>query len=161
MATTPGRRPAPVASRSIASMPATVACRSSVRAHAARTASEAAAVRLTAVFTISRRLSMMKSDRPVSACSLARPTRLCIVSCASRAIPIAETLVERLHLYDSVVMVAADPERYRRRRIVDEHRAHVGVRRHQILNRTACPRIQAHDAIGAHRGGPDFAVLVE
>src|SRR5690242_12561057 len=127
MATTPGRRPAPVASRSIASMPAIVAGRSSARAHAARTASEAA-VRLTAVFTISRRLSMMKSGRPVSACSLAWTTglnRLRIVSYASRAIPIAENLVERLHLYDSVVMVAADPERHRRRRIVDEHGAHV------------------------------------
>src|SRR4051812_26292346 len=34
-------------------------------------------------------------------------------------------LVERLYFYEPVVVVAADPERHRSRRIVDEHRAHV------------------------------------
>src|SRR5882672_2449884 len=45
--------------------------------------------------------------------------------------------VERLYLHDPVVVVAADPERHRRGRVVDEHRAHVGVGRHQVLHRVA------------------------
>src|SRR6476620_9609648 len=68
-------------------------------------------------------------------------------------------LVERLHFHDPVVVVAADPERHRRRRIVDEHRAHVGVGRHQILHRMAGLGIEPHDAICVHRGGPEFTVL--
>src|SRR6516164_292384 len=70
-------------------------------------------------------------------------------------------LIERLHFHQPVIMVAADPERHRRRRIVDEHRAHVGVGRHKILHRLAGLGIEPHDAVGVHRGGPEFTVLVE
>src|SRR2546423_13339014 len=41
--------------------------------------------------------------------------------------------VQGLDLHDPVVVVAPDPERRRRRRLVDEHRAPVGVGRHQGL----------------------------
>ena len=63
-------------------------------------------------------------------------------------------LVERLHFHDPVVVVAADPERHRRRRIVDEHRAHVGVGRHQVLHRLAGLGIEPHDAVGAASSRP-------
>ena len=69
--------------------------------------------------------------------------------------------VERLHLHESVIVVAADPERHRRRRIIDEHRTHIGVGWHQILHRLARLGIEPHDPVRVHRGGPQFTVLVE
>ena len=58
-------------------------------------------------------------------------------------------------------MVAADPERYRSRRIIDEHRTHVGIGRHQVLHHGAGLWIEPHDPVRVHRGGPQFTVLVE
>src|SRR5581483_7752259 len=69
--------------------------------------------------------------------------------------------VERLDPDDAVVVVAADPEGHRRRGVVDEHGAHVGVGGHQVLHRGRGPGIEAHDAVGVHGRGPDLAVLVE
>ena len=60
-----------------------------------------------------------------------------------------------------MVVVTADPKRHRRGRIVDEYRAHVCVGRHQILHRLAGLGIEPHDAVGAHRGCPEFTILVE
>src|SRR5580692_5104047 len=55
--------------------------------------------------------------------------------------------VERLDLHDAMVVIAADPERHRRRRVVDSYRAHIGVGRHQILLGLAGLRVHAHDAV--------------
>src|SRR6185436_18845617 len=82
---------------------------------------------------------------------------------ANRADPKARRCrsVERLDLHDPVVVIAADPEGHRRRRVVDEHRAHVGVGGHHVLNGGVGLGIEPHHAVGVHRRGPDFAVLVE
>src|SRR2546428_12671940 len=42
-------------------------------------------------------------------------------------------------LHDPVAVAAPDPEPRRRRRLVDEHPAHVGVGPHQALNRGSGP----------------------
>src|SRR6267142_5747014 len=54
-------------------------------------------------------------------------------------------LVERLDLHQAGVVIAADPEGHRRGRIVDEHRAHIGVLRHQVFDRLAGLRVVPHD----------------
>ena len=74
---------------------------------------------------------------------------------------ITVTSLQRLDLDQSVVVVGADPERHRRGAVVDRHRSHIGVGRHQKLCRRAGLRIDAHDAVGRHGGGPQVAVFVE
>ena len=69
--------------------------------------------------------------------------------------------VERLYLHEPVIVVAPDPERRRRRRLVDEHGAHVGVGRHQVLHCGSGLGIEAHDPVGMHRRDPELAVPVE
>jgi hypothetical protein len=49
-----------------------------------------------------------------------------------------------------VVVVAAHPEGHRGRRIVDEHRPHVGVGRHQVLDYGAGLWIEPYDAVSVH-----------
>ena len=60
-----------------------------------------------------------------------------------------------------MIVIRADPERHRARRIIHEHRAHVGVARHQILHGRIGLRIEPHHAVRAHGRSPDLAVLVE
>src|SRR6516164_1232525 len=79
----------------------------------------------------------------------------------SRARSVSLKSVERLHLHEPVVVVAADPERHRSRRIVDEYRPHVRVGWHEVLHHGAGLWIEPHDAVGVHGGGPQFTVLVK
>src|SRR5262245_28376481 len=72
----------------------------------------------------------------------------------------ASASVQWLHLDQGGAMVAPDPERDRRRRIVDEHGAHVGFARQQVLDRLAGLGIEPDGAVGMHAAGPYLAVLV-
>src|ERR1700692_557529 len=51
--------------------------------------------------------------------------------------------IQRLDLHDPVVVITADPERHRARRVVDEHRGHVGGGRAQILHGSGGCRVDA------------------
>src|SRR5262245_21063660 len=70
----------------------------------------------------------------------------------SRARSVSRKSVERFHLHEPVVVIAADPERHRSRRIVDEYRPHVRVGWHEVLHRGASLWIEPHDAVGVHGG---------
>src|SRR6185437_9968989 len=75
--------------------------------------------------------------------------------------PLRCNSLERLDVHQRVIVVAADPDAHRRRRVVDKDRPHVGVRRHQILVGLPGLGIGPYDAVGTHGGGPDVAVLVD
>src|SRR5215470_4625440 len=57
-------------------------------------------------------------------------------------------------------VVAAHPERHRRRRVVNVHGAHVGAARHQIFDDLAAFRIKTYHAVGTHAAGPELTVPV-
>src|SRR5262249_49763761 len=78
-----------------------------------------------------------------------RPPRLQV---AGHRPPVAALSVERLDLDDGGAVVAADPERDRRRRVVDEHPADVGRPRQQIFHELPVPGVEPHDAVRQHGG---------
>src|SRR6266508_7007665 len=69
--------------------------------------------------------------------------------------------VQRLELDDRGAVVGADPERYRRGRIVDEHAADVGRARQQVFDHLAGLGVEPRDLVGNHRAGPGLVVLVD
>ncbi len=69
--------------------------------------------------------------------------------------------IQRFDLHHSVVVVAADPERHRRRRVVDRTPCAYWCRTASDIARSGRSSDRAHDAVGAHGRGPDLAVLVE
>src|ERR1700730_4517478 len=89
------------------------------------------------------------------------PAALVSTGTEKRCALLRKSLVERLDLHQAGVVIAADPEGHRGGRIVDEHRAHIGVLRHQVFDRLAGLRVESHPAICRHSAGPEFTVLVE
>src|SRR3954471_18401445 len=67
---------------------------------------------------------------------------------------------QRFELDDRRAVVAADPERDRRGRTVDEHPPDVGGARQQVVDRFAGLGVEPRDLVAQHRTGPGLLVLV-
>src|SRR5262245_21749352 len=72
-----------------------------------------------------------------------------------------ERLVQRFQLYDRRAVIAADPERHRRGRVVDEHPPDVGLARQQIVDHLPRLRVDPRHLVGDHRARPRLLILVD
>src|SRR5262245_33000200 len=79
----------------------------------------------------------------------------------SRPVWILACLIQRLELDDRGAVVAADPERDRRRGVVDNDAADVGRVRQKIFDELPSLGIESRDAIAQHRAGPCLPVAVD
>src|ERR1041384_7294866 len=66
----------------------------------------------------------------------------------------------RFQLEHGCPVIASDPERHRRCRIIHEDAPYVRLARQQILGHLARFGIEPRDAVGPHRSRPDVAVLI-
>src|SRR4029077_20393259 len=74
---------------------------------------------------------------------------------------LAARLFERLQTDNRSAVIAPDPERDGRGRVVDEHAADVRLARPQILDGRSSHGIEPQDAVAGHRSAPQLAVLVD